>query len=193
MRVAFARAGQALADAAAGACALGALPVCNSDNDKTKPNQPTLPVPDVDPAPDPQKITQCQATTSSNECDDDQPVVLYHYTRATDLAGIHNSQKLWPARDGFSRYGSGAYLTDIDPETAAEGNKRDMSIALFSTPNVQHKVVAYLGIDVSGLGAQRVASIYPQGSYPTTYGIWLVPGGSISLKGRVVRAGMVDF
>ena len=89
-------------------------------------------------------------------------------------------------------HGSGVYLTDIDPASAAGGDPLDMSQALFSTPFVTQKVTNFVAINVVGLPVIDTGPVYPNLVYGPTFSNYFYPG-PMDVSGRIVGFGSVDY
>lgn len=125
---------------------------------------------------------------------DDERITLWHYTDTPGYYGLTGDKEYEPstmpgphARDGF-----GMYLTDLDPETAAQGSQADMSQALFGSRKAQHKVEYFLEISLRRRDAQRVRNVYPTESYGDDYGVYL-RRATQPFAIEVVRSGTISY
>lgn len=110
------------------------------------------------------------------------PRTLYHYTDSDGLAGILTTGHLLASTVQRNpkdvRYGEGAYLSDIEPDTLSPAR---LSRRFLGHPFSSRRFTHYLEILVNGW---EVIEGRP--------GVFVVPGpGPFDLSGRIVRSGEV--
>lgn len=149
-----------------------------------------------------QTAEQAQAKTEEQDGD---TVLLYHYTRAENVAsiiatGLRPSIRIPDQPSSDAQHGDGHYLTDLSPSEAARFTRPQVSQAFFMTPRKWGTVgnlapIAWVAFAFPKGTVQRVAPLFPSQvtfNYPSR-GIWLYPSTGILSSTLIRGSGLVTF